>query len=86
MLSQPDQVVRHFRDVLVWPVQIRPGFSGENVARIHHLMTADGQWAPIDDEFTTDPADFQERHYKEFVAFLPLRTALSLWRQPFRRL
>lgn len=71
MLSQPDQVVRHFRDVLVWPVQIRPGFSGENVARIHHLMTADGQWAPIDDEFTTDPADFQERHYKEFVAFLP---------------
>jgi hypothetical protein len=52
MLSQPDQVVRHFRDVLVWPVQIRPGFSGENVARIHHLMTADGQWAPIDDEFS----------------------------------
>lgn len=71
MLSQPDHVVRHFRDVLVWPVQIKPGFTGENVARIHERITGSGHWAPVDDEFTTDPADFQERHYKEFVAFLP---------------
>jgi hypothetical protein len=71
LLSQPDHLVRHFRDVLVWPVQIRPGFAGADVARIHHLMTESGQWALVDDEFTTDPADFQERHYKEFVAFLP---------------
>jgi hypothetical protein len=70
MLSQPDQVVRHFRDVLVWPVQIRPGFSGENVARIHHLMTADGQWAPIDDEFSPIQQIFRSAT-KEFVAFLP---------------
>jgi hypothetical protein len=55
----------------VWPVQIRPGFAGENIARIHHLMTERGCWAPVDDEFTADPRDFQERHYKEFVAFLP---------------
>ncbi|NML24474.1 CorA family divalent cation transporter [Zoogloea dura] len=71
MLSQPDHVVRHFRDVLVWPVQIRPGFSGGEIGRLHELITGDGRWAPVDDEFTTDPADFQERHYKEFVAFLP---------------
>lgn len=71
MLSQPDHLVRHFRDVLVWPVQIKPGFTGENVARIHERITGSGHWTPVDDEFTTDPADFQERHYKEFVAFLP---------------
>jgi len=71
MLSQPDHVVRHFRDVLVWPVQIRPGFSGGEIGRLHGLITGDGRWAPVDDEFTADPADFQERHYKEFVAFLP---------------
>lgn len=71
MLSQPDQVVRHFRDVLVWPVQIRPGFSGGEIGRLHQLITGDGRWAPVDDEFTADPKDFQERHYKEFVAFLP---------------
>lgn len=71
MLSQPAHLVRHFRDILVWPVQIRPGFAGENIARIHQLMTEGGCWAPVDDEFTADPRDFQERHYKEFVAFLP---------------
>lgn len=71
MLSQPEHLVRHFRDVLVWPVQIRPGFAGENVARIDHLMTDGGRWALVDDEFTADPTEFQERHYKEFVAFLP---------------
>ena len=71
MLSQPDHLVRHFRDVLVWPVQIRPGFSGGEIGRLHELITGDGRWAPVDDEFTADPADFQERHYKEFVAFLP---------------
>ncbi|MBS0353757.1 MAG: hypothetical protein JSR83_07620 [Proteobacteria bacterium] len=71
MLSQPDHMVRHFRDVLVWPVQIKPGFTGENVTRIHERITGSGHWTPVDDEFTTDPADFQERHYKEFVAFLP---------------
>lgn len=71
MLSQPAHLVRHFQDILVWPVQIRPGFAGENIARIHHLMTEGGCWAPVDDEFTADPRDFQERHYKEFVAFLP---------------
>lgn len=71
MLSQADHRVRHLRDVLVWPVQIRPGFAGTNVSNIHRLLTQGGIWAPVEDEFTDDPADFQERHYKEFVAFLP---------------
>lgn len=71
MLSCPDHRVAQFRDILIWPVQIRPGFSSESIPRIHQQMTAGGQWRLLDDEFPDDPADFQERHYKEFVAFLP---------------
>jgi hypothetical protein len=28
-------------------------------------------WAEVEDEFTGDPGEFQERHYREFVTFLP---------------
>jgi hypothetical protein len=28
-------------------------------------------WREVEDEFTGDPGDFQERHYREFVTFLP---------------
>ena len=31
----------------------------------------DSPWSEVVDEFFCDPADFQERHYKEFVTFLP---------------
>ncbi len=71
MLSCPDHRVAQFRDILIWPVQIRPGFSSESIQRIHEQMTACGLWRLLDDEFPDDPAEFQERHYKEFVAFLP---------------
>ena len=27
-------------------------------------------WRRIDDEFTDDPGNFRERHYREFVSFL----------------
>jgi hypothetical protein len=31
----------------------------------------DNPWREIEDEFTGNPLDFQERHYSEFVTFLP---------------
>lgn len=31
----------------------------------------DKLWHEVEDEFTGDPRDFQERHYREFVTFLP---------------
>jgi len=31
----------------------------------------DHSWRSIDDEFTDDPEQFRERHYREFVTFLP---------------
>ncbi len=68
------QQVAHFRTTLLWPLQIRPGFYGDHVRPLRQFLAGDGgvsAWRPVDDEFTEDPAHFQERHYKEFISFLP---------------
>lgn len=64
--------VKHFRQILVWPVHLLPLAVG---ARIDHgaLLAAqkdDNPWYEVEDEFG-DPGEFQERHYNEFVTFLP---------------
>jgi len=66
--------VRLFHASLVWPLQIEqqtPGGTKE-----HHWQVFEGTphthpWKRIDDEFTEDPGQFRERHYREFVSFLP---------------
>jgi hypothetical protein len=67
-----DATVRKFREILVWPVQLMPLREG---AQIHtHWERLEGSacpWQEITDEFTTDCRDFKERHYVEFVAFMP---------------
>lgn len=71
-LSAP--IVDHVRTVLLWPLQIRPGFFGENVEVIRTLLEYEGphQWVNLESsDFTPNPADFQERHYKEFITFQP---------------
>ena len=64
--------IRHLRQILLWPVYLLPlqeeraaaplGASGE--------PGPDNPWREVDDEFG-DPGEFQERHYNEFVTFLP---------------
>jgi hypothetical protein len=66
--------VRHFRQIVVWPLQLMPLRPGEQVQRHWEALTAmrvGNPWREVDDEFGGDPGDFQERHYKEFVTFLP---------------
>lgn len=68
------QLVRHFRQSLLWPLQLRP--LEKELARNSHweVLTQDNRevvWSRVEDEFTTADGEFQERHYKEFVAFLP---------------
>ncbi len=66
-------MVRTFRQILLWPVQLMP--VNERVPIRKHwefLQRTEGHpWKEIDDEFTGDPRLFQERHYHEFVSFLP---------------
>jgi len=73
-MTLTNQNVEHFRTTLLWPLQIRPGFYGDHVQPIRSLLKGSGKpsdWKLVDDEFTQNPADFQERHYKEFITFLP---------------
>jgi len=69
-----DPIVRHFRQILLWPLRVIPGQAeGTHISKYWELLEALGEqcpWQEVVDEFA-DPADFQERHYKEFVTFLP---------------
>ncbi len=69
-----DPCVRLFHASLVWPLQIEPRPGKDNKARHWEVLEAakaSHSWTRIDDEFTEDPGLFRERHYREFVSFLP---------------
>jgi hypothetical protein len=66
------------RHILLWPLQISVSFSGANRQVIRDALSGTagnfvgaGPWSPLADEFTADASEFKERHYKEFVTFLP---------------
>src|SRR5262245_38605752 len=64
---------KHLRQILLWPVNLLP-IEGESTLRHHWELLEKpdpaNPWRELDDEFG-DPAEFQERHYNEFVTFLP---------------
>lgn len=74
-LSSPhNPTVRHFRQIVLWPLQLMPVQHDEPVQKHCDYIQAHGLtslWREVEDEFTGDPALFQERHYSEFITFLP---------------
>jgi CorA-like Mg2+ transporter protein len=68
-----DILVRHFRQILLWPLQLMPVKDGEQIQRHWEYLEGarDSPWTEVADEFTGDPSEFKERHYAEFVTFLP---------------
>jgi hypothetical protein len=69
-----DKHVRQFRQILLWPLQLLPLHATSQIQRHWEVLEAGGDecpWHEVLDEFTGDPAQFQERHYNEFVTFLP---------------
>ena len=73
-INSSDKTVRHFRQILLWPLQLMPVREGAPIQKHwERLQTrdADNPWCELADEFTGDPNLFQERHYSEFVTFLP---------------
>lgn len=66
--------VPYFREILLWPVQLmrtgEPGVPRNNAALVAGLGEGN-PWKEVMDEFTRNPEDFKERHYNEFVTFLP---------------
>lgn len=65
--------VLQFRQIVLWPIQLIPHARGEQIQRHWELLEkiSAGRWTEVADEFTDDPENFSERHYKEFVTFLP---------------
>ncbi|MCB1905816.1 MAG: hypothetical protein KDH15_00470 [Rhodocyclaceae bacterium] len=64
----------HFRQILLWPLQLMPLSATSQIHRHWEWLEedrADNPWREVDDEFTEDPTGFQQRHYSEFVTFLP---------------
>ena len=71
--ADSNHTVRHFREVLFWPVQLMPLGDGAKVQHHWELLAQDdgNPWRRLKDRFKTEELDFEERHYKEFVTFLP---------------
>jgi hypothetical protein len=74
-VSQPAQQVHHLREILLWPLRLVALRRGDEVQRRPwELLTTDagkGPWHRVIDEYTGSPDRFHERHYHEFVTFLP---------------
>lgn len=69
-----DNIVRNFHQILLWPLQlVSSNDDGQVQTHWENLIPEGGAsvWRELDDEFTDDPKEFQERHYREFVSFLP---------------
>lgn len=67
-------IAAHFRKILIWPVHlVATGdvSTAHDHAGVFAKLGPDNPWHELEDEFTGDPAEFQERHYHEFVTFLP---------------
>lgn len=72
-VGQPP-VVEKFRHICLWPVQLMPRDRDTQVQKHWELLVGAGDppiWKEVLDEFPSDPTQFAERHYKEFVTFLP---------------
>jgi hypothetical protein len=67
----PPVAVREFRQVLLWPLRLMP-VEGAGAPPWELLRNMPGSpWTEVVDEYTGSPGGFHERHYNEFVAFLP---------------
>lgn len=71
--ASPARTVRHFRQIVLWPIELITGPSGRGRESPDVLFErlGGGNWELVDDEFGVEGDAFQERHYREFVAFLP---------------
>lgn len=68
--------VRHLRQVLLWPLRLMPvravrGAPPRTPWQVLRDLGEASPWREVVDEYTGDSARFHERHYNEFVTFLP---------------
>ena len=71
---RPRPIVRHFRQTVLWPLQLMPIREDLPIQKHCDYIQTQGLnnlWREVEDEFTGDPSQFQERHYSEFITFFP---------------
>lgn len=68
-----DRIVRHFRQILLWPLKLVPIQKDQQIQKHWELLDqeADNPWRELSSEFHGNGTRFQRRHYNEFVTFLP---------------
>ena len=66
-------LVRHLRQVLLWPLRLLPPepATGQPPWKALRSQGDASHWREQVDEYTGDRDQFHERHYNEFVTFLP---------------
>ena len=72
-------MVRHFRQSLLWPLHLMPreGSVGKQAGHLpwERLLAwtlgSTQPWRAVADEYTGETSGFHERHYNEFITFLP---------------
>jgi hypothetical protein len=76
--ASADLAVRHLRQILLWPLRLMPLVRPGSAPRPHRTpwqvlrdLGEASPWREVIDEYTGDTARFHERHYNEFVSFLP---------------
>jgi len=69
----PSPTVREFRQSLLWPLRLLPvqAPAGQGGAKRQPWQWLTEPWRQTADEYTGASTDFHERHYQEFVTFLP---------------
>ncbi|MBT9458672.1 MAG: hypothetical protein IV097_18780 [Burkholderiaceae bacterium] len=74
--ERSDTLVRHLRQVLLWPLRLMPPERAAGDRRPPWQLLRDlgerSPWREVVDEYTGDREGFHERHYNEFVSFLPV--------------
>src|SRR5262249_27678062 len=68
------QLVRHFRQILIWPLQVMPIREESQIQEPWDILQAsqnEHPWRAVRDKFGGKPDDLHERDYSEFVTFLP---------------
>ena len=63
--------VEHFRQVLLWLLRLMPLQGGREPWQLLQDMGDASPWREVVDEYTGAADQFHERHYNEFVTFLP---------------
>ena len=69
----PSPTARTFHQILLWPLHLLSSTEDRGTRDHWDALENDPDriWREVDDEFCLDADGFQERHYREFVTFLP---------------